>query len=202
MQVDLNHVKFWMDAIRNSENQLRVLEAFWGGQLQSKEWLIENLRPWVTHPADIVIYGGWVGVLASMLFQSHIPINRIQSIDIDESCRAIANTMNKIEEMQGRFTAVTSDMINWPNLGYHPVAINTSSEHITQDEYERWLSNLRPDSLIVVQSNNYEIEEHCRIAQSLDEFRQQCHLKELWAGELELPLYTRFMIIGEKQPDV
>jgi len=36
-----------------------------------------------------------------------------------------------------------------------------------------------------------------RIANSLEEFKQQCHLEKiLWAGELTLPLYTRFMIIA------
>ena len=196
MQVDLNHVKFWMDAIRNSDDQSRVLEAFWGGQLKSKEWLIENLKPFVNESADITIYGGWVGVLASMLFQSDIPINKIESVDIDINCLDTALTMNKIEEMQGRFRSVCRPMETYPNFGLNPVAINTSAEHITQEAYRQWIELLLPNTLIVIQSNNYEIEEHCRIAHSLDEFRQQCGLKELWAGELKLPLYTRYMIIG------
>lgn len=196
MKVDLQHVKFWMDALRNSDDRERVLEAFWGGQLQSKEWLINNLRPFITNPADIVIYGGWVGVLASMLFQSDIPINKIESVDLDFSCLETAITMNKIEEMQGRFRSVCRPMETYPNFGNNPVAINTSAEHISQEQYEQWLSLLIPGTLIVIQSNNYTIDEHVRISESLDEFRHQCHLKELWAGELTLPLYTRYMIIG------
>lgn len=196
MKVDLNHVKFWMDALRNSNDQSRVLEAFWGGQLNSKEWLIDNLKHWIHEPADIVIYGGWVGVLASMIFQSDIPVNKIESVDLDISCLDTAITMNKIEEMQGRFRSVCRPMETYPNFGNNPVAINTSAEHISQDQYEQWLNLLIPNTLIVVQSNNYEIDEHVRIAKSLDEFRDQCHLKELWSGELSLPLYTRYMIIG------
>lgn len=196
MQVDLNHVKFWMDAIRNSDDRLRVLEAFWGGQLQSKEWLINNLRPWITAPANITIYGGWVGVLASLLFQSDIPIEKIESVDVDINCLDTAITINKIEEMQGRFRSVCCPMETYANFGPNSVAINTSAEHISQEAYEQWLNMLLPNTLIVVQSNNYEIDEHVRIAGSLDEFRKQCHIKELWAGELELPLYTRYMIIG------
>lgn len=199
MQVDLNHVKFWMDAIRSSSDPARTLEAFWGGQLQSKEWLIDNLRPWINKPADVVIYGGWVGVLASMLFQSGIPINKIESVDIDKGCLETASTMNKLEEMQGRFYSICRPMEYFPNFGSNPVAINTSAEHITQEAYEQWLSMLLPNTLIIVQSNNYEIEEHCRIAKSLDEFKDQCHLKELWSGELKLPLYTRYMIIGKNE---
>jgi hypothetical protein len=54
------------------------------------------------------------------------------------------------------------------------------------------------NSLLVLQSNNYNIPEHVRIANSLEEFKKQCDLKTvLWAGELELPLYTRYMVIGK-----
>ena len=199
MKLDLGHVKFWMDAIRQSNDQGRTLEAFWGGQLQSKEWLINNLRPWITLPANITIYGGWVGVLASMLFQSEIPIEKIESVDIDCRCLDTAIIMNKIEEMQGRFRSVCRPMETYPNFGPNPVAINTSAEHISQDAYNQWLDMLLPNTLIVVQSNNYEIAEHCRTAKSLDEFRTQTNLEEWWAGELELPLYTRYMIIGIKK---
>jgi len=198
MKVDLDHVKFWMDAIRNSDDRLRILEAFYGGQLKSKEWLIDNLKPFIQEPADIVIYGGWVGVLASMLFQSNIPVNKIESVDIDIGCLDLACTMNKLEEMQGRFRSICRPMETYPNFGNNPVAINTSAEHISQDAYEQWLDLLMPDTSIVVQSNNYKIPEHCRIAESLDEFKEQSNIDVHWAGELELPLYTRYMIIGKK----
>lgn len=197
MQIDLEHIKYWMDAIRDSDDPKRTLEAFWGGQLKSKEWLIDNLKPWINDSADITIYGGWVGVLASMIFQSGIPINKIESVDIDIKCLDISIKMNKIEEMQGRFRSVCRPMETYPNFGYNPIAINTSAEHISQHQYERWLELLIPNTLIVIQSNNYQIDEHVRIANSLTEFQEQCHLKEVWAGELQLPLYTRYMIIGK-----
>jgi hypothetical protein len=55
------------------------------------------------------------------------------------------------------------------------------------------------DSLIVLQSNNYQIPEHIRIAQDLEEFKSQSQLEKIcYAGELDLPLYKRFMIIGKK----
>ena len=78
------------------------------------------------------------------------------------------------------------------------VIINTSCEHITQDQYDLWLSGMPHNSLLVVQSNNYNIPEHIRLAESLDEFKEQSGLNVLWAGELELPLYKRFMIIGKQ----
>jgi hypothetical protein len=171
------------------------MDAFWSGQLTSKEWLITNLRKNVKKVVSIDIHGGWVGVLASMLFQSDIYVTKIRSVDIDPICEPIATMMNKKEEMAGMFSAVTADMCEIRSDA--DVIINTSCEHITQDQYDLWLSGMPHNSLIVVQSNNYDIPEHIRTAGSLEEFKEQSNLTVIWAGELELPLYTRYMIIGK-----
>ena len=194
MQIDLEHLHYWMQAIRQSSDPMRTMDAFWSGQLKSKEWLISNLRKHVNRFVTVDIHGGWVGVLASMLFQSEVPVLNIRSIDIDPTCEPIANMMNKAEEMVGKFRAVTADMCSIRSDA--DVIINTSCEHITQDQYDLWISGVPYNSLLVLQSNNYNIPEHVRVAKNLEEFKTQCGIKVLWAGELELPLYTRFMIIG------
>jgi hypothetical protein len=197
MQIDTEHLHHWMQAIRQSPDPMRTMDAFWSGQLNSKEWLIKNLRKHVKQFVNVDIHGGWVGVLASMLFQSDVPVMNIRSVDIDPACESIAINMNKIEEMVGKFHAVTADMVNLRSDA--DVIINTSCEHITQDQYDLWLSGMPNNSLLVLQSNNYDIPEHVRIAKDLDEFKQQCHIDNvLWQGELELPLYKRFMIIGRQ----
>lgn len=196
MKLDSDHVLFWMDAIRSNPNN-RVLDAFWKGQINSKIWLIDNLAPYVTDNVTVDIFGGWLGTLASLIFQSSIPVTRIRSIDIDASCASIAYTINKIEEMAGRFSAITADMCD--TVSDANVVINTSCEHITQDQYLQWLSGVPQTSLLVLQSNNYDIPEHIRTAQSLDEFSEQSGIDVLWSGELALPLYTRFMLIGRKK---
>lgn len=195
MQVNTEHLHHWMQAIRQSPDPIRTMDAFWSGQLKSKEWLITNLRTHINQFVSIDIHGGWVGVLASMIFQSDIPVTHIRSIDIDPKCEPIAVNMNKIEEMVGKFRAVTADMCAIRSDA--DIVINTSCEHITQDQYDLWLSGMPYNSLLVLQSNNYDIPEHVRIAEDLEEFKTQCNLsKVLWSGELELPLYKRFMIIG------
>ena len=97
MKIDLEHLHYWMCAIRESDDPKRTLDAFWKGQMQSKEWLITNLRPFIKNWVRIEIHGGWVGVLASMLFQSDIPAKYILSVDIDPECEPIAMMMNKGE---------------------------------------------------------------------------------------------------------
>jgi hypothetical protein len=197
MQVDINHVLFWMDAIRDSDDPKRTLESFWKGQIKSKVWLIKNLRKQVNKVITVDIHGGWNGVLASLLFQSDIFITNIRSVDIDPACEPIANTINKLEEMSGQFRAVTHDMCTIPVTA--DVVINTSCEHITQAQYDQWLAGIPKDTLIVLQSNNYDIPEHIRIVQGLEEFVDQSNLNVHWKGELSLPLYNRYMIIGKKK---
>jgi hypothetical protein len=194
MMIDTEHLHHWMQAIRQSPDPMRTMDAFWSGQLNSKEWLITNLRKNVNQFVSIDIHGGWVGVLASMLFQSDIYVKNIRSIDIDPTCEPIATMMNKKEEIAGKFRAVTADMCAIRSDA--DVVINTSCEHITQDQYDLWLSGMPYNTLLVLQSNNYNIPEHVRIANDLDEFKTQSNIDVVWAGELELPLYKRFMIIG------
>ena len=195
MHIDLEHLHHWINAIRISEDPNRVMESFWRGQIRSKEWLIERLTPLVPDSqVSIDIFGGWNGVLASMLFQSDIDVDTICSIDIDPSCESVAKEVNRIEFVEGRFKAITADMCAMPSLA--DIVINTSCEHITQEQYDQWLSKIAGDSMIVLQSNNYQIEEHIHIANSLEEFKEQCGVNVVWSGELELPLYNRYMIIG------
>ena len=199
MKVDIQDVLFWMDAIRNSEDRYRTLESFWKGQVNSKVWLAKNLIGFVpVRPLNIVIYGGWNGVLASILFNSNIAAQHITSVDIDPVCEDIANTVNKRYEIQGKFSAVTADMCEYTNNA--DVVINTSCEHVTQEQYEQWLSNQPDDAIFVIQSNNYfDLPEHIRCATDADDFMRMSKVKPLWRGEFETPMYTRYMIIGKKK---
>ena len=195
MNIDTEHLHHWMNAIRVSNSPMRTLDAFWSGQIKSKEWLISNLLPFIQDNNTIEIHGGWVGTLASMLFQSTDKIKHITSIDIDPLCKHVAEEMNRIEYHQNKFSAVTSDMTKYQSNT--DIIVNTSFEHITEEQYDAWKSKLPSGQLVVLQSNNYDIPEHIRTAQSLEDFVQQTGLSNiLFKGQLELPLYTRFMIIA------
>ncbi len=196
MNIDLDHLHHWMCAIRSSHDPIRTLDAFWKGQIDSKLWLINNLKPFIKSPSSVEIHGGWVGTLSSLLFQSNLPITKITSIDIDPRCQVTAIEMNKMEYNQNKFNAVTSNMIDYKCSS--DIVINTSCEHISQEDYKRWLDQVPESSLIVLQSNNYNIDEHIRIANSLDEFIEQSYINIVWSGELKLPLYNRYMIVGKK----
>jgi hypothetical protein len=201
MKVDIEHVLFWMDAIRNSKDRYRTLESFWKGQINSKIWLIEQLTPFVVYSEnDIVIHGGWNGVLASLIFQSSIQVKNLISIDIDPECEKISNMINRIESIEGRFTAVTCDMVNYEYTTKPNIVINTSCEHISQEIYDRWLSKIPKNSIIVLQSNDYfDLEEHIRCAKDLKDFELQSNIQIFFKSELQLSKYKRFMLIGCKK---
>jgi hypothetical protein len=190
-----------MDAIRNSDDTHRTLESFWKGQIKSKLWLIDNLISYVSMDINnVVIHGGWNGVLASLLFQSDIVVDKIVSIDIDPSCEETANTMNKIEEIAGRFKSVSCNMAEYDYEFYPDIVINTSCEHITQEVYETWLKKIPNNTLIVLQSNDYfELSEHIRCAENLENFKDQSKINVCSAMTLELPKYNRFMLVGYKK---
>ena len=198
MKVNIQDVLFWMDAIRNSDDRYRTLESFWKGQVNSKVWLAENLIGFVpVRPLNIVIYGGWNGVLASILFNSNIAVQRITSVDIDPVCEDIANTVNRRYLNENKFSAVTADMCEYTSDA--DVVINTSCEHLTQEQYDKWLSNIQPGTKVVLQSNNYvDLDEHIRCASSMEDFVKQSKVYVAYIGEFKTPKYTRYMIIGHK----
>lgn len=205
MKIDINDIAYWMDAIRNEGNHKRyhMLESFWHGQLQSKVWLCEKLSK-VEHSLGnrIVIFGGWYGVLATMLFNSQVGIRHITSVDIDPECLDIAIGMNRLYFNKNKFKAETGDMCDYVyNPKEHPhIVINTSCEHITQKQYEIWLDKVDSDTWIVLQSNNFTgHKEHINCSDSLKDFKWKSKLNRVWyEGTLELPKYDRYMLIGRK----
>jgi hypothetical protein len=196
LKVDVEDVLFWMDAIRNSDDRYRTLESFWKGQVHSKLWLIEKMQEYKLQ-GSIAVYGGWNGVLSNLLFNSDLCISDIESVDLDPTCKTIAETINMRYHMQGRFFATTADMCEYTTDA--DVAINTSCEHLTQEQYDKWLSNIQPGTKVVLQSNNYfDLDEHIRCASNMEEFDRQSNVYVAYVGEFETPKYTRYMIIGHK----
>jgi len=199
MRIELEDIMFWMDAIRNSEDKYRTLESFWKGQLRSKRWLVEQLEESALPTKNkIVIHGGWNGVLASLIFNSKVNVSHITSVDVDPECQQIASTINKRQEMSGAFTAVTADMCDYKYEA--DIVINTSCEHITQEQYEKWLNNVPDNATIILQSNNYdELDEHIRCAKGINHFTTQSQIKPFFRGTFPQQKYERYMIIGKKQ---
>ena len=198
MKINIQDVLYWMDTIRQSDDKYRTLESFWKGQINSKVWLITHLQKFQqAMPYNILLCGGWNGVLSTLLFNSELDITRVVSMDIDSKCESIAYSMNKEYEIVGRFKAITSDMLLYKDYGKHNLIINTVCEHMTVDQYQQWLEILPSNKRIVLQSNDYfSHEEHVNCKQTLEEFQKDCNLNVDIAASMPTEKYNRFMIIG------
>ena len=193
-------------------------DCFSQGQLQSKLWLIKELKKCNVDLGTVFLCAGWYATLATMLFESKINVDKIRSFDIDDTCVDIAETFNKPWFVdQWRFKSITQDIMNinynehtwqyWSNANNrmsYPITdlpdtiINTSCEHI--ENFEEWYAKIPDGKLVILQSNNYyEIEEHINCVKDIKEFGNMARMTgPLFAGELELPKYKRFMLIGYK----
>lgn len=191
-------------------------DCFSRGQLQSKLWLVEELKKLNVDLETVFLCAGWYGTLAVMLFESGIKIDKIRSFDIDSTTVDIAETFNKPWFTdQWRFKALVENIYNinyethtwqyWSNANNrmsYPITdvpntiINTSCEHL--EDFIGWYNKIPYGKLIVIQANDYhEVEEHVNTYNTLEEFSATAPMTTtLYEGELKLPKYTRFMKIG------
>lgn len=168
-------------------------DMFSAGQLHSKEWLVSELDKLnlVQSTTSLVIVGSWYGTLGFMLNQKYPYVN-ITMIDIDARCtHFVKNISHDIKNLH----AHTVDMFDYQYR--ENIVINTSCEHIR--DISKWISLIPVGTVVVLQSNNYVSGVgHLSCAKSLQEFQDQCNLPEIiYSGQLEMPVYTRYMIIGK-----
>lgn len=188
----------WMNTIRETSGteQYRLLENFWASQLRSKAWIINTLKQLkLLDKQDVYIFGGWYGVLASLIKDNFVCGN-VYSIDIDPNCESIGR------KLDDRIIFITSDMANFSfdnniNIG---LIINTNTEHVSQEIFDTWLQHIPANVPIILQGNNYfECEEHVRCTNNIKEFVEINNLdKIIFSGELDCEEFTRVMTIGYK----
>lgn len=196
-------------------NETEIWEdCFARGQLQSKQWLVQELERADVELGTVFLCAGWYATLSTMLFESNIKVDKVRSFDIDPSCVSIAETFNKPWVMEDwKFQASVEDIhnINYNSHTYTvsrsdgtlcsltdspDTIINTSCEHIS--DFSTWYNSIPKGKLVVLQSNNYfEVDEHVNCVVDNNDFARMAPMtQELYAGHLDLEKYTRFMRIG------
>ena len=202
--------------IRHEYNITHLSDGFSRGQTQSKIWLIKELQKISPEYKNILIYAGWMGQLVLFL-NNEIEFEKIRIVDQDpEACEIsdkiinnhliedwkVKSTCGKIEEIEQFMHHCIIPLTNKSGATfqtkYEPdLLINTSAEHMD----EKWFYNYKnQDTIIAIQSNNlFEIEEHVNCVTSVDAMKKKFKMREIiYEGELELPGYKRFMLIGRK----
>lgn len=198
------------------ECEASLADAFSIGQIKSKSWLVEELLKLDISLGTVYLCAGWYATLAHMMFNSKLTIDKIRSFDIDSSCANIAETVNREQVIKDwRFKASTLDIqeLGYDNFTYTTTRkdgselsltdsadtiINTSCEHIT--DFDKWYGNIPQGKIVILQTNNFvEVNEHVNCSLSLSGFAKITIMTNvLYAGELKLDKYTRFMRIGIK----
>lgn len=201
LKLNSKNITDWFNAVRNSGCSQHVLDAFWSGQIDSKCWLVNKLNTYVDSESNIYIFGGWIGVLASMIFQcSKFNVSRIINVDIDPRCEKVSYEV--CNHNINKFTHMVGDMKEYTyNYEYYPdIVINTSTEHVDQETYDLWFDRIPNGSLIAIQGNNFfECDQHIRCSTSLVDFKRMNYAnKPLYEGILPGNLYDRYMCIFKK----
>ena len=192
-------------------------DCFSKGQLESKEWLVNELIELQedVNLNTVYILCGWYGILAALLFLN-FEIEKIRSFDIDKKCEKVADQINKSYSSQNwRFKAITQDIFDinfekhswqcWSNKNNrmsYPITdipttiINTSCEHTPPS----WFQKVPGGRFLILQSNDFfAAENHINCVTSLDEFYYMYPLSEIYyQGEKKLEKYSRYMLMGIK----
>ena len=181
-------------------------DAFSVGQLASKIWLLDAVRQLKIEQYETwAILGCWVGALVPMLHRT-INIDRIYGFDVDPVSIELAEYLNRRYLTGWKFKGVVADIneLNCRKMEFitdgelistKPYAIiNTSCEHMTNE----WFDTVASDQLIIMQTNNSdEYDDHINTCSSVEEMQERYPLsRTLYAGELQIPVYSRFMQIG------
>ena len=167
-------------------------DMFSSGQIESKQWLLNEINRYSAgfEYSDAVIVGAWFGTLG-ILLKKMCPHIKVNMLDIDPRCEKF---IHNIIYDDPSLTCITADMYEYHYKEH--LIINTSCEHIP--DLSEWLNVIPQGRIVVLQSNNYqEGNGHVSCVDSEDKLAEQAGLKDIWyKGKLEMPMYTRYMVIG------
>ena len=139
-----------INKITNNKKIKSIINAVNDNQSKSKDWLVENLKPYISllNNPRICVAAGWFCTIGEDLRK--FTNNKIISFDKDRSCKRIGKIFNKDLNIQFQ----TIDMENY-NSNQFDVIICSSCEHISQKTLSDFLYVRKKGSLVILQSNNY-----------------------------------------------
>jgi len=184
---------------------LNWADALSRNQVKSKLWLIEQLdalkllpkpKRQLTDPTtNVLLVGGWVGMLPFLADMKGKFLDTVTNIDIDESVHAAASDLNSITASSFRTSSKDVRKLNIAKYD-KPLVIDTIVEHFT--DHGAWVNTLPNKAMIVLQGNDmFDVPDHVNCHKTLEDFIASCGLNNIiWSGELNLYKCTRYMAIG------
>ena len=184
-----------------------IINAVNDAQINSKQWLVDNLKPFLKDEylpdglRDIIIMGAWYGV-TGMLLREHINSDvKIWNIDSDPMCEVYGNNLQQNFSDYKNNLFHTEDALEYYFDRYdaYQLIINTSCEHMDNEDLNLMLSMKPAKTLVCLQSNNFHKEpEHINTHNTVEEFIESLNLvRVFWSGTLKpSDEYERYMVIG------
>ena len=182
-------------------------DAFSAGQIESKIWAAEQLELVVnelnTGPLRMYVLGGWYSLLHFILsVRKNIDIEYCRSVDLDPIVSYNANRINnawEIEDWKFRAYPFDANNVNYAQEKINCV-VNTSTEHFDNNN---WFENIDKGTLVLLQGNDLEIDDHVSRPKSLEHFVSLYPINDVkFSGTMNFQFknmsYNRHMIIGIK----
>jgi hypothetical protein len=203
-----NRVIQWMNVLRDllRERSIReaetVLECFWASQIVSKrEVMREIAKSQLNMHGNVYVFGGWYGLLAQMIADAYPQVTTVYSVDINPMCAVMGK---KLCGNDPRIRFMTMDMAEFGYNEYYELPftprliVNTSTEHVTQETFDKWKANLPARVPVILQGNNYyKVKDHIRCTDSVEEFIQKNSLNALSSFRtIDCGEFDRYMLLG------
>ena len=179
-----------------------IINSLNESQIASKEHLTEAIIPIlrdIKNLKRIAILGSWYGLLGIMLRQHLTNDVHISNIDSDSLTEKIGTLLFNNENNKFYTDDAVDHMFSQGKNKYQLI-INTSCEHMEQDDVLLMRYRKNNDTVICFQSNNYfAIDGHINCSNSLEEFVDSLSLSTVLhasALRIEANDYERYTVIG------
>ena len=174
-----------------------ILDQYDPKQIECKQWVVDELLPFINKEDEIAVIGGWYGLMSHML--AECLDNTIMDYELDAICIELHYRLKVHDsvmiELKDGFEIFDDKDLN----GKDKVIICTACEHIDEEDLYGALSMKNPHSLIVLQSNNMShIDSHVNCHPSLDCFIESLpDMEILYKGTKVFDDYERYMVIAK-----
>jgi len=164
---------------------------------ESKKWLADKLFDLYNHDAGkFYVAGGWYGMMAYQLRQKWAGKEmNIVSADCDPMCEDYAWELFGEYDIDFR----TVDVNEEQDLSQYSAIINTSCEHMEQEDLLSIIERKDRQAWVAFQTNNYvDLNSHINCWPTAQLFAKSLKLNWVASVEtLQLKDFNRFMVIGK-----
>jgi len=177
-----------------NQNVFDFANTFRGKQIQSKQWLVDQIK---TSPKNVLILGSWYGTVLPYLLKQKFEIDNIDCVDSDSNLRFGAETFFSLMQWNNVLfhDCDAKDYLRVYGVEDYDLVINTSCEHMDFDMKDV----VEPNTIYALESNDYYgINGHINCKESLEEFEKSTGLTNIMCSkEKDMGNYTRYLVIGK-----